>query len=104
MKVAACSGKGGRRSELQPVCDATTSGYGQAFEDRQDLLGHRSGQITTHYSAAQLQNLQEAANCVCEEKSRTDGAEKKSACRDRSKRLILRRILARPAGFEPTTP
>ena len=68
MKVAACSGKGGRRSELQPVCDATTSGYGQAFEDRQDLLGHRSGRITTHYSAAELQNLLEAANRVCEEK------------------------------------
>jgi hypothetical protein len=23
-----------------------------SFEDRQDLLGHRSGRITTHYSAA----------------------------------------------------
>jgi integrase len=41
---------------------------GVSFEDRQDLLGHRSGRITTHYSAAELQNLLEAANRVCEEK------------------------------------
>lgn len=39
---------------------------GVSFEDRQDLLGHRSGRITTHYSSAELQNLFEAANRVCE--------------------------------------
>lgn len=39
---------------------------GVSFEDRQDLLGHRSGRITTHYSAAELQNLIAAANRVCE--------------------------------------
>ncbi len=27
---------------------------GVSFEDRQDLLGHKSGRITTHYSAAEL--------------------------------------------------
>ena len=27
---------------------------GVSFEDRQDLLGHRSGRITTHYSRAEL--------------------------------------------------
>jgi integrase len=43
---------------------------GVSFEDRQDLLGHKSGRITTHYSAAELQNLIEAANRVCEQKSR----------------------------------
>ncbi len=36
------------------------------YEERQDLLGHRSGRITTHYSAAELGNLIEAANRVCE--------------------------------------
>jgi len=35
------------------------------FEDL-DLLGHRSGRITTHYSAAELSKLLEAANRVCE--------------------------------------
>lgn len=39
---------------------------GVSFEDRQDLLGHRSGRITTHYSSAELQNLFDAANRVTE--------------------------------------
>jgi integrase len=43
---------------------------GVSFEDRQDLLGHRSGRITTHYSAAELFKLIEAANRVCESDSR----------------------------------
>lgn len=38
---------------------------GVSFEDRQDLLGHRSGRITTHYSNAQLLNLWKAANKAC---------------------------------------
>ena len=41
---------------------------GVSFEDRQDLLGHRSGRMTTHYSAAELTKLIEAANRVCERK------------------------------------
>jgi len=39
---------------------------GVSLEDRQDLLGHRSGRITTHYSAADLVRLIEAAESVCE--------------------------------------
>jgi len=39
---------------------------GVSFEDRQELLGHRSGRMTTHYSAAELIKLSEAANNVCE--------------------------------------
>ena len=35
---------------------------GVSFEDRQDLLGHKSARITTHYSAAELSKLLEAAN------------------------------------------
>jgi integrase len=38
---------------------------GVSFEDRQDLLGHRSGRMMTHYSAAELSNLIKAANSVC---------------------------------------
>lgn len=37
---------------------------GVSFEDRQDLLGHRSGRITTHYSAAELTRLLAAADSV----------------------------------------
>ncbi len=43
---------------------------GVSFEDRQDLLGHRSGRITTHYSAAEINNLIAAANKVCKVNSR----------------------------------
>jgi hypothetical protein len=41
------------------------------------LLGHRNGDITTHYSAPELEELLEAVNRVCEEKSGTDYAETK---------------------------
>ena len=37
---------------------------GVSFEDRQDLLGHRPGRITTHYSAVELSRLIEAAERV----------------------------------------
>jgi integrase len=37
---------------------------GVSFEDRQDLLGHKSERITTHYSAAELSNLLAAVNKV----------------------------------------
>jgi integrase len=43
---------------------------GVTFEDRQDLLGHRSGRITTHYSKAELGNLIAAADKVCATESR----------------------------------
>ena len=39
---------------------------GVSFEDRQDLLGHKSGRITTHYSSAELRHLIKAANTVCQ--------------------------------------
>lgn len=42
---------------------------GVSFEDRQDLLGHKSGRITTHYSSAELTSLIAAAEKVCDEKS-----------------------------------
>jgi hypothetical protein len=37
---------------------------GVSFEDHQDLLGHKSGRITTHYCAAEIGNLIAAANQV----------------------------------------
>jgi integrase len=43
---------------------------GVSFEDRQDLLGHRSGRITTHYSQAELTNLIEASEKVYDTESR----------------------------------
>ncbi|MEM9243455.1 MAG: site-specific integrase [Pseudomonadota bacterium] len=42
---------------------------GVSLEDRQDLLGHKSGRITTHYSAAELQSLLAAVNRICDRQS-----------------------------------
>lgn len=42
---------------------------GVSNETRKVLLGHRNGDITTHYSAPELEELIEAANRVCEQKS-----------------------------------
>lgn len=36
-----------------------------SFENRQDLLGHKSGRITTHYSAGEIGKLIEAAELGC---------------------------------------
>jgi len=47
---------------------------GVSFEDRQDLLGHKSGRITTHYSAAELRNLIDAASRICNDDSRKSPA------------------------------
>ncbi len=47
---------------------------GVSFEDRQDLLGHRSGRITTHYSQAELQKLISASDKVCGDESRKSPA------------------------------
>lgn len=45
---------------------------GVSFEDRQDLLGHKSTRITTHYSKPELQNLFMAANKVCSQRHTVD--------------------------------
>jgi integrase len=37
---------------------------GVGLEDRQDLLGHKSGRMTTHYGAAELANLLAAVNKI----------------------------------------
>ncbi len=44
---------------------------GVGFEDRQDLLGHKSARITTHYSSPDLIRLLSAANLLCEKRPAT---------------------------------
>jgi hypothetical protein len=44
------------------------------FEDRQDLLGHKSSRITSHYSAAELTSLIAAAEKVCDAESHNSPA------------------------------
>jgi hypothetical protein len=45
---------------------------------RKVLLGHRNGDITTHYSAPELEELLGALNKVCKEKSGTGYVETKN--------------------------
>jgi integrase len=42
---------------------------GVSLETRKVLPGHRNGDITSHYSAPELEELLEAANKVCDDKS-----------------------------------
>ena len=44
---------------------------GVSFEDRQDLLGHKSERITTHYSAPDIARLIAAAEKVRERRPNT---------------------------------
>ena len=44
---------------------------GVSFEDRQDLLGHASGRMTTHYSTPELSQLLKSANLICEKRPAT---------------------------------
>ena len=55
-----------RVHDVKHTFDRRLRAAGVSFEDRQDLLGHRSGRITTHYPAAELDRLIEAGNRVCE--------------------------------------
>ena len=55
-----------RVHDLKHTCGRRLRAAGVGFEDRQDLFGHRSGRVTTHYSAAELGRLLAAANTVCD--------------------------------------
>ena len=44
---------------------------GVSFEDRQDLLGHKSERMTTHYSAPELDQLVKSANAICKQRPAT---------------------------------
>jgi integrase len=45
---------------------------GVSFEDRQDLLGHRSFRITTHYSSVELSRLSKRLNAWLSEMERPE--------------------------------
>jgi integrase len=63
-----------RINDLKHTFGRRLRSAGVSFEDRQDLLGHKSGRITSHYSAAELGNLIEAANKVAVQGSRKSPA------------------------------
>ena len=80
---------------------------GVSFEDRQDLLGHKSSRITTHYSMPELESLIAAANAVCpEERHKIDTIvvlRKKNHLASVANQVVSCAFLARPTGLEPVT-
>jgi integrase len=45
---------------------------GVGFEDRQDLLRHKSSRITTHYSKAEIRNLLDALALICDREDKPE--------------------------------
>jgi integrase len=62
---------GSRVHDLRHTFGHRLRAAGVSFEDRQDLLGHKSERITTHYSAPDVARLIEAAEKVCERRANT---------------------------------
>jgi integrase len=55
-----------RAHDLRHTFGRLLRAAGVSLEDRQDLLGHESGRVTTHYSSAEVANLVKAANAITE--------------------------------------
>ena len=93
---------------------------GVPLETRKVLLGHKTGDITSHYSAPELAELIRAANAVLKAQESTllrvvtkqdqvvyREESRKSRAAEKMKRAASLQpfdYLARPAGLEPTTP
>jgi hypothetical protein len=71
-----------RRPRAFARCTCTTCGTvgrrlraaGVGLETRQAILGHKSGSITTHYSAAELRELLEAMEFIATDNQRESHA------------------------------
>jgi hypothetical protein len=73
------------------------------LEPRKVLLGHCNGDITTHYCAPELEELLEAVNKVCEEKSGKSPAKVRHWLCCNKKRLLKQQLIihSRPRQRAP---
>lgn len=53
-----------RAHDLRQAYGRRLRAAGVSLQDRQDLLRHEAGRVTTHYSSAEVANLVKAANAV----------------------------------------
>ena len=53
-----------RIHDLKHTCARRLPAAGGSLEDRQDILAHKTGRITTHYSAPEIRNLVAAVNRI----------------------------------------
>jgi integrase len=97
-KEAPAGFKNVRVHDLRHTFGRRLRAAGVSFEDRQDLLGHRSTRVTTDYSAAELRSLLNAANRL--KKSRNDGVASNGVRFGVRKTLNL---LVGADGIEPPT-
>jgi integrase len=58
-----------RVHDLKHTCGRRLRSAGVSLETRKVLLGHRNGDITSHYSVAEIRELVDASNLICREKS-----------------------------------
>ena len=54
-----------RVHDLRHTCGRSLRAAGVSFENRQDLLGHKSNRITDHYCKAEIKELQDAVEKLC---------------------------------------
>jgi hypothetical protein len=97
-----------RVHDLKHTFGRTLCAAGVSFEDRQDLLGHKSGRVTTHYSQAELGNLIDASNRVCGDESRKSPAPvviKRKTAHAPVKQVggLSMKAVVGATGFEPAT-
>jgi hypothetical protein len=93
---------------LKRAFDRGLRAAGVSFGDRQDLLGHKSGRITTHYSRAEVANFIAVANRVCGDESRKMPTlvmlkEKNRLCPDKQAGGFSMKSVVGATGFEPAT-
>jgi integrase len=58
--------EGVRIHDLRHTFGMRLRAAGVTYEDRQDLLGHHAGRITTHYSKVEIARLIESVEMLCE--------------------------------------
>ena len=73
---------------------------GVTLEDRQDLLGHKSGRMTTHYSAAEVGNLLGGRK----PHSKLTRISRGNCAKNRRVGWKLLKVLVEREGLEPSTP
>ena len=61
-----------RVHDLRHTFGSRLRAVGVSLEDRQDLLGHHAGRITTHYSKVEIANLLDCVELLCEDKKKSE--------------------------------
>jgi len=61
--------EGVRFHDLRHTFGMRLRAAGVSFEDRQDLLGHHAGRITTHYSKVEISRLIDCVQMLCESRN-----------------------------------